>query len=85
MSEGIILTMKSMDFFKATDGIHWYISIDGGDNFELCQREPFLNDKLASPLDQIPLHDTLDDHPEVSLSRQQVEARAFTISKVTSR
>ncbi len=72
-----------MDFFKATDGKHWYISIDGGESFELCQREPFLNDKLADPVDDIPVNDPVGTlEAEVTLSREQLEQRGFTISKM---
>ncbi|RYX80679.1 hypothetical protein EON83_27600 [bacterium] len=73
-----------MDIFKATDGNQWYISIDG-DSFEWCQREPFLNDKLAAPADSIPVNDPIGEPVELTLSREQLEERGFTISKVTSR
>ena len=74
-----------MDFFKATNGTYWYISIDGGESFELCQREPFLNDNVAAPLDEIPVHDSSNPALELTLSRQELEERSFTISPVTSR
>lgn len=73
-----------MDFFKATDGKRWYISIDGGQTFELCQREPFLSDKLASPMDEIPSHQPVAAPEELSQTREQLEQRGFTISKVTA-
>ncbi|BCM89292.1 hypothetical protein IAD21_01137 [Abditibacteriota bacterium] len=72
-----------MDFFKATDGKHWYISIDGGESFELCKREPFLSDKFAAPVDEIPVDEPVATPEEISLSREQLEQRGFTISKVT--
>lgn len=77
--------MKRMDFFKATDGTHWYISIDGGKSFELCQREPFLNDNVAAPLNEIPVHAPANPALELMLSREELEERDFTISQVTSR
>lgn len=76
--------MKSMDFFKATDGQRWYISVDGGETFELCQREPFLLDRLAAPLDDIPVRDSGGEVQE-SLSRKQLEQRGCSISEVTAR
>ncbi len=75
--------MKAMDFFKATNGQAWYLSVDGGDSFEKCQREPFLFDRLASPLDEVALDDT-GDTAELSLRREQLEQRGFTISKMTT-
>lgn len=74
-----------MDFFKATDGTRWYISVDGGETFELCRREPLLGDRLAAPLDDIPLDDAKDNAEEVSLSREQLLQRGFSISKVTQK
>ena len=73
-----------MDFFKATDGTHWYISVDGGETFELCQTEPFLTNKLATPMDEIPVNEPVDSSEELSQSREQLEQRGFIISKVTS-
>ena len=73
-----------MDFFKATNGRQWYISIDGGQTFELCQREPFLNDKLATPVDEISTIQPVEDPEELSLSHEQLLQRGFTISKVTA-
>lgn len=73
-----------MDFFKATDGTHWYISIDGGHTFELCKREPFLDDKLATPMDEIPVNEPVTPPEELSQSREQLLQRGFTISKVTT-
>ena len=73
-----------MDFFKATDGKHWYISIDGGETFELCKREPFLDDRLATPMDEIPVNEPVDAPQDLSLSREQLLERGFTISEVTS-
>jgi hypothetical protein len=75
--------MKTMDFFKATDGQRWYVSVDGGETFELCRREPFLQERLAAPLDDIPVNDSAGD-AEVSLSREQLKQRGFSISKVTA-
>jgi len=74
-----------MDFFKATNGQVWYLSIDGGATFERCQREPFLADKLAAPADEIPLHENADYTDDESMSREQVEERGFAVSKVTLR
>lgn len=77
--------MNRMDFFKATDGEQWYVSIDGGETFERCRKEPFLHDKIAAPIDEIAVNNPADDaQEEVSLSREQVEQRGLTISKITA-
>lgn len=72
-----------MDFFKATNGRQWYVSVDGGNTFERCQREPFLADKLAAPADDAPLHEEAENLEEASLSREQLEQRGFSISRLT--
>ena len=74
-----------MNFFKATNGWAWYLSIDGGETFERCQREPFLADRLAAPADEIPLGENAHNLEDESLSREIIEQRGFSISKVTPR
>lgn len=73
-----------MDFFKATNGIHWYISIDGGETFEFCPREPILGDKLNVAMDEIPLLDSVGSPEELTLTRDQLEERGFTISRLSN-
>lgn len=72
-----------MIFLKATDGQRWYISLDG-ETFDLCRREPFLQDKLAPSVEKGKANDFPVEREDAILSRQQLEERGFVISEVTA-